>query len=186
MVPSIGRTYISSNKFLGTKIDSVIDYINPPETLHDMNFWGFPNYAIQLKVGAAVVLFRNLDPTIRLCNGTQLIIKRLSSKVVPAQILIGRNIGQIVTIPWVDLSPSTKDSPFALKRSQFPLKLGLAMTINRSQGQALQYVEIYLPKPVFSRGQLYIAICLVTSPSGMKFLICNKRDVPHNMTKNIV
>ena len=60
------------------------------------------------------------------------------------------------------------------------------MTINKSQGQTLQYVGVYLPEPVFSHGQLYVAISRVTCPSGLKFLICNKRDVPHNMTKNIV
>ena len=121
-----------------------------------------------------------------LCNDTRLIIERLGTKVVQAKILVGRNIGQVVTIPQVDLSPSAKDSPFALKRRQFPLKLGFAMTINKSQGQTLHYIGVYLPKPVFSHGQLYVAISRATSPSGLKFLICNKRDVPHNMTKNIV
>ena len=154
--------------------------------LHGMNFSGFPNHEIQLKVGVPVILLRNLDPSIGLCNDTRLIIERLGTKVVQAKILTGRNIGHVVTIPRVDLSPSAKDSPFALKRRQFPLKLGFAMTINKSQGQTLQYVGVYLPKPVFSHGQLYVAISRVTCPSGLKFLICNKRDVPHNMTKNIV
>jgi ATP-dependent exoDNAse (exonuclease V) alpha subunit len=32
------------------------------------------------------------------------------------------------------------------------------MTINKSQGQSLDYVGLYLPKEVFSYGQLYVAI----------------------------
>ena len=66
------------------------------------------------------------------------------------------------------------------------MKLAFAMTINKSQGQTLQYVGVYLPKPVFSHGQLYVAISRVTSPSGLRFLICNKKSVPNKMTKNIV
>ena len=91
-----------------------------------------------------------------------------------------------MTIPRVDLSPSAQDSPFTLKRRQFSLKLGFAMTINKIQSQTLQYVGVYLPKHVFSHGQLYVATSHITSPLGLKFFICNKRDAPHNMTKNIV
>jgi len=32
------------------------------------------------------------------------------------------------------------------------------MTINKSQVQTLQYVGVYLPKPVLFNGQLYVAI----------------------------
>ena len=32
------------------------------------------------------------------------------------------------------------------------------MTINKSQGQTLDKVGIYIPRPVFGHGQLYVAI----------------------------
>jgi hypothetical protein len=42
------------------------------------------------------------------------------------------------------------------------------MTINKSQGQTLNNVEIYLPSPVYSHGQLYVAIPQVTSSADIK------------------
>ena len=55
--------------------------------LHGMNFSGFVNHEIQLKVGVPGVLLRNLDPSIGLCNGTRLINERLGTKVVQAKML---------------------------------------------------------------------------------------------------
>lgn len=48
--------------------------------------------------------------------------------------------------------------PFTLARIQFPVQVAFAMTIDKSQGQTIQHVGIYLPNPVFAHGQLYVAL----------------------------
>eukprot|EP00854_Cymbomonas_tetramitiformis_P029618 gene29618-36906_t len=44
------------------------------------------------------------------------------------------------------------------------------MTINKSQGQTLQQVGLYLPTPVFSHGQLYVAFSRATRLEGVTVL----------------
>lgn len=60
------------------------------------------------------------------------------------------------------------------------------MTINKSQGQSLKQVGLYLPQPVFTHGQLYVALSRVTSRNGLKIIIDNNKEVPNNYAKNIV
>jgi hypothetical protein len=61
--------------------------------------------------------------------------------------------------------------PFTLRRRQFPLRLAFAMTINKAQGQTLQTVGVYLPKPVFCHGQLYVAFSRCGSQRGVRVLV---------------
>ena len=44
------------------------------------------------------------------------------------------------------------------------------MTINKSQGQTIPNVGVYLPQPVFSHGQLYVAMSRATVTSNIKIL----------------
>ena len=67
-----------------------------------------------------------------------------------------------------------------------PLQICYAMTINKSQGQSLQTVGLFLPKPVFTHGQFYVAISRVTSPAGLKVFIDDDRGFPTNIMKNVV
>jgi ATP-dependent DNA helicase PIF1 len=44
------------------------------------------------------------------------------------------------------------------------------MTINKAQGQTIPIVGVYLPDPVFSHGQLYVALSRATAKSNIKIL----------------
>jgi ATP-dependent exoDNAse (exonuclease V) alpha subunit len=62
------------------------------------------------------------------------------------------------------------------------------MTINKSQGQTLGFVGLYLPSPVFSHGQLYVAMSRVKTPTSLKVLIAHNNDSNStpNTTDNVV
>ena len=133
-----------------------------------------------------VMLLRNLNQMDGLCNGTRLIITKLFDRLIEAEILTGNNIGKKVYIPRIISTANEHKWPFTFKRRQFPIKPCYAMTINKSQGQSLNQVGVYLPDSVFTHGQLYVAISRATSHSCLKFLIQNTEDIPNNYTKNIV
>ena len=44
------------------------------------------------------------------------------------------------------------------------------MTVNKSQGQTIPNVGVYLPAPVFSHGQLYVAMSRATLRTNIKIL----------------
>lgn len=93
---------------------------------------------------------------------------------------------QTVLIPRMFVTPPETRFPFRMRRRQFPLAVAFAMTINKSQGQSLEKVGLFLPRPVFSHGQLYVAISRVKSRSGLKILITNEEGKPQRTTKNVV
>ena len=61
--------------------------------------------------------------------------------------------------------------PFAFRRYQFPVKLAWSITINKSQGQGFRdRLGVYLPKPVFAHGQLYVALSRAVTAANVKIL----------------
>ena len=79
------------------------------------------------------MLLRSLNQCLGLCNGTQLIVDKMGDKVIQAKVISKFRIGETVLISRIYLIPTSCDTPFALKRKKFPIKLTFAMTINKSQ-----------------------------------------------------
>ena len=63
-----------------------------------------------------------------------------------------------------------------MRRKQFPIKLAFAMTINKSQGQTLSRVGVFLETPCFNHGQLYVALSRVGDPSHLKVFVRHERN----------
>ncbi|ESR49566.1 hypothetical protein CICLE_v10033686mg [Citrus x clementina] len=73
-----------------------------------------------------------------------------------------------------------------LSRRQLPLAPCFSMTINKSQGQSLKHVGLYLPKQVFTHGQLYVVVSRVTTREGLTVLNVDQEVEDQNFIKNIV
>jgi len=122
------------------------------EFLNTLEVSGMPSHKLLFKIGAPVMLLRNLDPLAGLCNGTRLIIRRFTMRVFEAKIITSKGAGNVAFIPRIKFISESSGLPFTFARKQFPLRLAYAMTINKSQGQTLSHVSLHLADDVFSHG----------------------------------
>uniref|UniRef100_A0A8R1I724 ATP-dependent DNA helicase n=1 Tax=Caenorhabditis japonica TaxID=281687 RepID=A0A8R1I724_CAEJA len=86
------------------------------------------------------------------CEDRVTLLEGLPRKCILYSFAIGSNKGKDTFVPRITCYEDQK-LPFHLQRTQFPVKLAFAISINKAQGQSFGRVELYLPEDVFAHGQ---------------------------------
>lgn len=171
-IPSTARsrTYFSADSVQYDDNHAPHDLF-PVEFLNSLDINGLPPHKLTITEGMPIILLRNLNKSMGLCNGTRLIVHRLQPHVIEAEVITGAASGTHVYIPRIILSPPQSSLPFVLRRRQFPIKPAYSMTINKAQGQTISVLGISLFQSVFSHGQLYVALSRSRNPNNIKVLL---------------
>jgi len=149
--------------------------IIPTEFMKTLTPTGMPPHILNLKVGGVYMLLRNMNVKEGLCNGSRFHILEIHRHNILCQ-LIPSGPGDHDEEPLIFLLPritsSTPDKyPFSFSRHQFPIRPSFAVTINKSQGSTYDRVGIDLTDPVFSHGQLYVALSRVKNWNSVHVLL---------------
>jgi hypothetical protein len=195
-MPGRSKIYVSADSVVSEAgADGPDTHANdiPVEFLRSLTASGLPPGELTLKPGCPLILLRNLAPAQGLCNGTRMTLLRMSERVLEVRLLGGDHDGETAFIPRISLTPSSgANFAFMLRRRQFPVRLAFALTINKSQGQSVEFVGLDLRVPVFAHGQLYVALSRATSGNRVKVLLADNladnhriSDIPDS-TPNVV
>ena len=140
------------------------------EYLQSISLASIPPSSLRLKIGALLILIRNLSPREGSCNGTTMRVVGIRRTCLQVAILGGKFDGLIRLLPRIKVTTTDEDLAFILERTQFPVRLCFAMTVNKSPGESLGQVAADLRTPAFTHGQQYVALSRVTSLDGLTLL----------------
>jgi len=126
---------------------------------------------LQLKEGAMVIFLKNNKPL--WLNGTLGEVVSLKKEYIQVKILESGNIVSVSRETWMKLRYKYNYEERRIEKevvgsfTQFPLSLGWAITIHKSQGMTLGSVCIDLGRGAFCSGQTYVALSRCKTLEGI-------------------
>jgi len=132
---------------------------------------------LELKIGARVVLTRNLNVDRGLVNGALGQVEAINGKYITVLFSDGERelltrVSQKIPLP---------NSEWMLLRKQFPMELAFAVNcFIYKQGLTVDNALIYLDDTFFEVGQAYVALTRVTSLQGLHLAAFNPKAIMTN------
>jgi hypothetical protein len=169
--PNRCREYLSYDK-LGEVDDprDVISSMLSEEILNEANCKGSPPHALKLAVNDICYLLYNLSRKDRLAKNTRVRILSLRQYCIRVQ-----TCEENPTCHWIPRIrfkfPLRWGEAYQLTRTQFPLRLAYAVTVNKSQGQEYDQVLFDVTEQPFSHGQMYVALSRIRRFDTIKIYI---------------
>lgn len=125
-----------------------------------------------LKPGAQVMFTKN-DQRKRWINGTIGKVVQLTEDSISVELAGSEKLVDVERVKWPDYMYSWNDSTREIERreigsyTQFPLVLGWAITIHKSQGRTIEKVHLDLGGGAFETGQTYVALSRCRAVEGL-------------------
>ena len=127
-----------------------------------------------MKVGARVVLCKNIDVEHGWLNGTLAVITAIHANYITIE---STKTGRRTVVTRMKQNVSFPGSAVQYIRTQFPLILGWALTVHKVQGMTLETVYVLLNKSFFASGQAYVTLSRVKSLDNLHLLQCDPSAV---------
>ena len=120
--------------------------------------------SVTLKVGAQVMLTKNVDMSVKLVNGSRGVVVGFNTFGDP-KVDFGADHGSPLTIKRAQCF-RTLGSGAVFCRSYYPVKLAYAITVHKAQGATLSRVVMDV-RDAFDYGQVYVALSRVRGLEGV-------------------
>ena len=115
--------------------------------------------SLTLKIGARVILRRNINITSGWVNGTLAVVVSMHSNCIVVQKLT--NSAHRYPVPRFRQKIEIQGASYNIMRQQFPLQLAYGVTVHRIQGCTIQKAIVCLNNKFFESGHAYVALSRV-------------------------
>jgi ATP-dependent exoDNAse (exonuclease V) alpha subunit len=200
-VPKDDRIIITAtndvaNFFNKQKLDELkTELLSSSGKVHDIHSYKeisdkLPERYLKFKIGAKILMCMNDKVSKRWVNGTLAIIESVemdeeNTFIKAINITIGSNKQRVLKETWYSNNYTFSGSGFSVNKkkifTQFPFKLGWAITIHKSQGQTYEKMHLNISDGWAEHGLYYVALSRAKSLDGISVeKNINKDNVAHS------